>query len=274
MKRLIQILTYVLAAVGLFFILGYAAVYLGLTNTPGGVDLGRRFRVETSQIGQAKKLGWNEGEEWQTLNGAIEKDAKVINQAAKVAGVDPRLLTSCLVVEQLRLFYSEREVFKQVFSPLVILGTQSQFSWGVMGMKPETAKLVEQYLKDPASPYYLGARYEHLLDFTTGNADEERFTRLVDEHDHYWSYLYSAIYLKQLQTAWATAGYPINNNVGVTATLFNIGFNKSEPKSAPQVGGAVININNIDYTFGSLAAQFYYSGELLKDFPITNYSGL
>lgn len=274
MKRAFQILTYILAAIGLFFILGYMAVYFGLTNTPGGADLGRRFRLEPSQIGQTKQLGWNEGEEWSTLKGAVEKDAKVINQASQVAGIDPRLLTSCLIVEQLRLFYSEREVFKQVFSPLVILGTQSQFSWGVMGMKPETAKLVEQYLKDPASPYYLGTRYEHLLDFTTNNPDEERFTRLVDEHDHYWSYLYSAIYLKQLQTAWSKAGYSINNNIGVTATLFNIGFNKSEPKKDPQVGGAIITINNADYTFGNLAAQFYYSGELLNDFPISNYSGL
>jgi hypothetical protein len=274
MQRLFKILIYVLAAAGLFFILGYAAVWLGLTNTPGGTDLGRRFRVEPSQIGQTKKLGWNEGAEWQTLTGAVEKDTKVINQAAKVAGVDPRLLTACLVVEQLRLFYSEREVFKQVFSPLVILGTQSQFSWGVMGMKPETAKLVEQYLKDATSPYYLGARYEHLLDFTTTNPDEERFTRLVDEHDHYWSYLYSAIYLKQLQTAWQKAGYPINDNMGVMATLFNIGFNNSKPKSAPQVGGAIININKADYTFGSLAAEFYYSAELTSDFPISSYSGL
>ncbi|MDO8183503.1 MAG: hypothetical protein Q7T49_00765 [bacterium] len=270
MRRWFNILIYIFAGVGLFLVLGYLAVYLGLTNTPGGVDLGRHFRSEADFVsgGLAKNYVWNQGTEWVTLKGAIEKDAKVINQAAQAANIDPRLLAACLVVEQLRLFHSEREVFKQVFAPLIILGTQSQFSWGVMGMKPETAKLVEQYLKDANSPYYLGARYEHLLDFTTTNHDEERFERLVDEHDHYWSYLYSALYLKQLQTAWAKTGYPIENKVGVLATLFNIGFDNSQPKSAPQVGGALISINGTDYTFGGLAAEFYYANELTTDLPL------
>ncbi len=268
MPRWFNLLIYLFAGVGLFLVLGYGAVYFGLTNTPGGIDLGRRFR-ETASVGSlTTNYPWSQDKEWSTLKGAMEKDAGVLTRAASAAGVDPRLLASCLVVEQLRLFHSEREVFKRVFAPLIILGNQSQFSWGVMGMKPETAKLVEQYLKDPASPYYLGPRYEHLLDFTTSNPDEERFGRLVDERDHYWSYLYSAIYLKQLQTAWAKAGYPIDNNIGVTATLFNIGFNNSLPKNDPQVGGAIIPINGIDYTFGGLAEEFYYSHQLTANFPI------
>ncbi len=268
MKYWLHIVIYIFAAIGLFLVLGYAAVWLGLTNTPGGVDLGRRFRDTAGVGGLAGDYAWSKGEEWTTLEGAIEKDAKVLNQAASVAGVDPRALASALVVEQLRLFHSEREVFKQVFSPLVILGTQSQFSWGVMGMKPETAKKVEEYLKDKNSPYYLGAQYEDLLNFTTTNPDQERLERLVDEHNHYWSYLYSALYLKQLITQWEKAGYPINNNIGVLITLFNIGFNNSKPNANPQVGGAIIPINGVDYTFGGLAEEFYYSNKLITDFPI------
>lgn len=268
MRPWLNILIYLFAAIGLFLCLGYAAVWLGLTNTPGGTDLGRRFREAASVGGLVSKYSWAEGEEWQTLAGAITKDAKVIEQAAKVAEVDPRLLTANLVVEQLRLFHSEREVFKQVFSPLIILGTQSQFSWGVMGMKPETAKLVEKNLKDKNSPYYLGPRYENILDFETADPNQERLERLVDEHNHYYSYLYAALYLKQIEQAWAKAGHPIGGQIGVLATLFNIGFNNSEPKANPQIGGAIIPINGTEHTFGGLAEEFYYSNQLTTDFPI------
>jgi len=271
MKRWFNIIVYLLAATGLIFLLGYTAVYFGLTNTPGGEDLGRRFRSETEDAGRnglAQYYPWAQGEEWATLAGAIEKDAEVIKQAARAANLDPRLLTACLVVEQLRLFHSEREVFKQVFAPLIILGNQSQFSWGVMGMKRETAIAVERFLKDKTSPYYLGARFETALDFETTEIEQERFARLVDEHDHYWSYFYSALYLKQLIHQWTVAGYPIDQQIGVLATLFNIGFDHSEPKPNPAVGGAVIKIGEVDYTFGGLAAEFYYSNQLTDLFPI------
>ena len=189
-----------------------------------------------------------------------------------LADIDPRLLTACLVVEQLRLYHSEREVFKQVFSPLIILGNQSQFSWGIMGMKRETAIMVERFLKDKISPYYLGAHYEHLLDFETSEQEQERFARLVNEDDHYWSYLYSAIYLKQVSRQWQQAGHQIDGQIGVLATLFNIGFTNSKPKADPKVGGAIIPIAEVDYTFGGLAEEFYYSNKFsnkLTDlFPI------
>lgn len=269
MRKALNIIIYALAGVGLFFILGYLAVYFGLTNTPGGIDLGRRFTsADQAPIGTTKTYPWNQGEEWQTLEAAIIKDAKVIDQAAKVAGIDPRLLTACLLVEQLRLFHSEREVFKQVFYPLAILGTQSQFSWGVMGMKRETAITVEENLKNQKSPFYLGSRYENLLNFQTADPEAERFSRLVDEHDHYWSYLYSALYLKQIMTQWEKSTFPINGKIGVLATLFNIGFNNSKPNNAPQVGGAIIEIGKTQYTFGGLAEEFYFSNELTDNFPI------
>ncbi len=270
MKRWFNAIVYLLAATGLIFLLGYAAVYFGLTNTPGGEDLGRRFRSDLAGTGAGltHDYSWAQGEEWTTLAGAIKKDAEVIKQAARAANLDPRLLTACLVVEQLRLFHSEREVFKQVFAPLIILGNQSQFSWGVMGMKRETAIAVERFLKDKTSPYYLGARFETALDFETTEIEQERFARLVDEHDHYWSYFYSALYLKQLIRQWTVAGYPIDQQVGVLATLFNIGFDHSEPKPNPAVGGAVIKIGEVDYTFGGLAAEFYYSDQLTDLFPI------
>jgi len=91
-------------------------------------------------------------------------------------------------------------------------------------------------------------------------------TRLTDPHNHYYSYLYTALLLKEEMTQWQSAGYPIDNRPEILATLFNIGFSHSTPNADPQTGGATITINGEDYTFGSLAFSFYYSNEL-TDFP-------
>jgi hypothetical protein len=210
---------------------------------------------------------WLATPEWVVLKVALVKDREPILKASALAQVSPRLLVSMLVVEQLRLYNSDREVYKQVFAPLKILGVQSKFSWGIMGLKEETAKQIEANLKDSSSPYYLGPNYEHLLDFTTTDQTSERFNRLVDQHNHYYSYLYSALGLKQLMAQWQRAGYNINDRPEILATLFNLGFAKSVPKAEPQVGGAEIEIGEAKYSFGGLAFEFYYSSELIDIFP-------
>jgi hypothetical protein len=173
-----------------------------------------------------------------------------------------------LVVEQLRLFYSEREIFKTIFAPLKILGNQSQFSWGVMGIKQETAREIEAHLRDSESPWYLGPKYEHILDYpaTATDTDAIRFERLTDEHDRYYSYLYGAIFIKELQKQWENAGFSIEKEPGVIATLYNIGFDNSKPHKNPLRGGAEIEINKTTYSFGGLAQSFYDSDELTDVF--------
>ena len=176
------------------------------------------------------------------------------------------MIVAPLVVEQLRLFTSEREIFKQIFSPLKILGNQSQFSWGVMGIKQDTAKQIEENLKDKKSVWYLGKEFEHILDFKTDDHDNERFERLTDEHDRYYSYLYGALCIKQIMKQWSNAGFNIDNRPEIIATLYNIGFENSKPKRDPQSGGAKIEINGGQYSFGSLAQEFYNSDELIEEF--------
>jgi len=100
-----------------------------------------------------------------------------------------------------------------------------------MGTKRETAIQIEKNLKDSTSPYYLGSTYEHLLDFTTTNIEEERFIRMTDQHNHYGSYLYAGLYLHQIIKQWKNAGFPISNRVDILSTLYNIGFVGSKPNS-------------------------------------------
>ncbi len=177
---------------------------------------------------------------------------------------------SVLVGEQIRLFNSSREAYKKWIGPLKILSVETTFSLGVTGIKVPTAQTIEKNLKDSTSVFYLGKPYENLLDFRTPNIAQERFTRLTSYKDHFYSYLYAALNVKQMNVQWQRAGYPISERPEILATLFNIGFEASVPKENPMVGGSGINIKGQRYSFGAVAYEFYYSGELFDLFPFKN----
>lgn len=278
MKNLARGLIYVFAIIGFVLVAVYISVQLGWTKSSGIVDTQHDYFKNKLTDPRTTTEIWAQGEEWNVLKQAIIKDRESINQAAERTGTKPRLIVATLIVEQLRLFHSNREVFKSVFAPLKILGNQSQFSWGVMGIKQDTARQIEDNLKNPQSPWYLGESYSRLLDYATltgdlsptktvDENDAERFTRLTNEEDRYFSYLYAAILLKELESQWNNAGFPIANRPEVLATLFNIGFINSHPNAEPKVGGAEIEIDSTIYSFGGLAGSFYYSNELLQEFP-------
>jgi hypothetical protein len=213
-------------------------------------------------------FSWMNGEEWKSIEQAVMKDKEKIYSAAQSAGIEPRIIVASLIVEQLRLFYTQRELFETIFKPLKILGNATKISLGVMGIKESTAIDIEHHLKDSSSPYYLGPSYEHMLDFQSGaDTERERFLRLANEHDHYFSYLYGALYLRQFLEQWQREGYDIRYRIEILSTLFNVGFPQSRPKSDPKVGGSEILVESKKYSFGSLAYEFYYSGVLAEEFP-------
>lgn len=214
---------------------------------------------------------WMNMFEWEDFKIALSKDEQVIKRVSRETGVSPRLIAAMIVGEQIRLFDSQREAYKKWIGPLKILSVESQFSWGVTGIKPGTAHLIEHYLKDSTSVFYLGSKYKNLLDFKTTQVDTERFYRLTDFHNHYYSYLYAAVYLKQIYIQWLKAGYDISDRPEILATLFNLGFEVSKPKPNPRVGGSNILVKGRLYTFGVLAYEFYFSGELHDEFPYTTH---
>ena len=270
MKKVFLIIVYTFALIGFTLVVVYFAVQLGFTKTSGMVDLQHDYFKNATSTGPGSPSGaWANTPEWAVLKDAITKDTPVINHASEIAGISPRLIVATLIVEQLRLFNSDRELFKSVFSPLKILGNQSQFSWGVMGIKQDTAKQIEDNLTATNSPWFLGPTFENALDYpaTTTDRDANRFGRLTDEHNRYYSYLYGAFNLKELTAQWQKDGFNISNRPEILATLFNIGFQNSKPNANPQSGGAAITIGDNTYSFGDLAGQFYYSNELISEFP-------
>lgn len=221
-------------------------------------------------------FAWADSDEWRTLASALTKDRETIRKAAYNAGISPRLLVSIVIAEQLRFFTSDRESFKKFFEPLKILGTMSEFSLGVSGVKQDTAEKIEKNLKDESGAYYIGPAYEHLLDLPAGESGRSeygqnstsstRFLRLTDPKDHYYSYLYTALFARQIIEQWKKAGYDLLYRPEILGTLFNLGFDKSVPKANPKVAGAEVTVGGETYTFGRLAYEFYYSGELIEIF--------
>jgi len=290
MRKIFNILVYIFAIIGLVLMSVYVALELGFTKTAGIID--NQHDYFKNQVNASSSIAitdennsWEQGSEWQVLKEAITADKESINSAAKTSDVPARMIVSLLIVEQLRLFHSNRELFKEVFAPLKILANQSQFSWGVMGVKQDTAKQIEDNLKDESSPWYLGSEYEHILDFATSTVDSadtsstpiaasniadpdtQRFNRLTDEHNRYFSYLYAGLFVKEVKSQWQKAGIPIDNKPDIIATLYDIGFDNSHPHANPLSGGAEIDIGTTTYSFGGLARSFYDSSELVDVFP-------
>lgn len=213
-------------------------------------------------------IPWMNDSAWVVLKDAILRDKEVIEKAAQMTGVEPRMIVSCLVGEQIRLFNSKREMYKKYLGPMKVLSVQSKFSWGINGIKEFTAMAVERNLKDSLSIYYMGKKYENLLDFKTEDVATERFNRLVDYHNHLYSYLYTACILKQTMLQWQRSGYDISNRPDILFTLFNLGFQASKPGPSPRCGGSTIEVCGKRYTFGVIGNDFYFSGELAEHFPI------
>lgn len=223
----------------------------------------------TPQQQHGNLVPWMNGPEWPALKEAITRDSALINRAGRLTGVEPRLIVGCLIGEQIRLFNSKREMFKKYLGPVKVLSVQSQFSYGVNGIKEQTAITVEEHLKDPTSEFYMGKAYEHLLDFETDDHFTERYKRLVDYGNHLYSYIYTGCILHQTMLQWRRAGYDISDRPDLLFTLFNVGFAQSVPKANPMPGGSHIEVGGVEYTFGAIGFDFYYSGELANVFPFT-----
>ena len=230
-------------------------------------DLDALMAKSTSVV-DTNVVPWMNTAEWEALKVAILKDKHLIDSAAMLTGVEPRLIVGCLVGEQIRLFNSKREMYKKYLGPVKVLSVQSQFSLGVNGIKEFTARQVEHNLKNDTSEFYMGEEYENLLDFSTAEPDTERVARLVDYRNHLYSYIYTGCILHQTMLQWRRAGYDISDRPDLLFTLFNVGFSQSVPKADPKCGGSHITVADKIYTFGAIGFDFYYSGELAEEFPL------
>ena len=228
----------------------------------------RDFQKLGGLINEKSPFAWANSKEWEFFKVAVVKDKEVLSRVQRETGIPARILVSQLVAEQMRLFYSDRPWFERAISPLKVLGSMTKFSWGVLGLKAETAMSIERNLKNTKSPFYLGQALEGALDFTSSDVDVERVARATNRSGHYYACRYAALYNKQIMSQWRAQGFSLAENPGVLATLYNIGFTHSRPNANPQMGGAELVMGGRQISFGRLAHEFYYSSELLEEFPM------
>jgi hypothetical protein len=283
MKVSLIVLVSAFALIGLVFTLVFLGMQFGTFNVKGSSAARNAFFFDMTGtstttstpalpkqpcIDSRQTCPWNQTPEWEVVKGGLTKDAGVIARVSAATGVDGRMVAAVVIPEQIRFFVSEREVFKRYFEPLKILGSLSKFSLGVSGIKEETAKRIEQYANDPASPFYPGEGYAAPVAYPAGaDHDAVLYSRLSDSKDHYYSYLYTALYLKEITEQWKRAGFDVAKNPEVLVTLFNIGFDASHPNASPKAAGAPITVGGMTYSFGVLGANFYKSSELLDSLP-------
>ncbi len=261
-------LVHVFALVGLTFTFVFFGMQLELFTVRGSIAERNAFFTASALDSVASSTCNSpcplfDSPEWRTIEAGFKKDADIIKRVSFETGIPPHVLASVVAPEQLRFFTSEREVFKQVFEPLKVLGVMSEFSLGISGIKQDAARDIER--RAPAALKEL----LHYPDYIR-NTDVELFSRLTDPDDHYYQYLYTAIYIRIIEDEWNAAGFPIHEQPGVIATLFNLGFTKSKPHARPQLGGAEITIQGKTYTYGELAQIVSQSPELTRALATEN----
>lgn len=282
-KKILIAIVLLFAIIGFFFTLVFFAMQFGLLNVRGSSIERNKFFTSLVKADTTKGVScitknsdgitvptcnWNNTEEWKTLSAGLIKDKDVIDRVSKETGVSSRMIVASVTPEQLRYFTSNRESFKKYFEPLKILSSLSKFSLGVSGIKQETAVQIENNLKNSFSPFYLGKEFENIITYPDNqDRDTVLYNRLTDPKDHYYSYLYTALFIKQIQSQWKNAGYNVDTRPDVIVTLFNIGFKQSIPKPNPEMGGANITLGSQTYSFGELGTIFYNSEELADVFP-------
>lgn len=269
-----QIIVYIFAVVGFVFTFVFIGMQFGIFNIRGSnadrnasLNIPKTAPIQDCSDKNKTKCNWNETKEWEILSAAFKKDAPVINKVAAEVGVSPRMLVATVAPEQIRFFTSNRESFKKYFEPLKILVSLSKFSLGVSGIKQDTANDIEKYANDPTSPFYPGPDAAKLIAYPDGaNHDTELYNRLTDEKDHYYSYLYTALFIKEIQNQWMASGFDVTGKPQVIVTLFNIGFKSSIPNPNPEVAGSSITLGGHTYTYGELGTLIYNSSELTSTF--------
>lgn len=274
-KNVFLYFVYFFALIGLVFTVVFFAIQFNMLNVKGSVsERNYYFNLDNKKakenIFPKNTLGWANTSEWNLMKEVFTRDQEVIKKAGRDANISPRLIIGGVIGEQFRFFGSRRESFKEYFEPLKILASLSKISFGIAGIKPNTARLIEEHLKDTSSPFYLGKEMENVLDYDTStdiDIETERMNRITETKNPYYPYLYVGLYMHQVEAQWERAGYPVTGRPEILATLYNLGFPRSIPKENPQAGGAPITVNGTEYTFGDIAYEFYYSDELIDVFP-------
>lgn len=177
-----------------------------------------------------------------------------LNKVADIYWIDKNLILAWIVTEQLRWFYTYRWIAKDLIKTNRYIMNMYDFSLGIGWIKESAARQIEADMLE-----YNPDIYNKFFAVTTWNVDFVRKQRLTDTENYFYQFLYAGWLIYNIQTKRKKAGYDISNQPWIIMTLYNFGNPKDKkPNPFPKIGGSIIRIDWVDYTFGSLWEIVYY----------------
>jgi hypothetical protein len=229
-----------------------AAIWKALQEHGDGAivtNMVRQARDAGTKSQGASAYAWQSEALWDSTQRALERDLPLLAQVSQETGVSMRLLALPALCEQLRRSESFRQTYKTIFSRFIPL---RGLSAGVTGIKVESMERIKKQCAPRFAP------------FLTDSALDSLPGRLATDNGR-WAYLYAAIYLDAIQTTWKNAGYDLTLRPEITLTIYNLGLDHCPPRDSAQEGGANFRIGSQEFTFGSFAREFYWSGILYPE---------
>ncbi len=231
-----------------------AAVWKVLDDSGDGLLVATMLRaIDSSRdvVVPGTVFEWSRTEAWDSTMAALRADLPAILAAAREMDLSPRLVALPALCEQLRRAESFRDRYKRMFGQFIPTGN---LSMGVTGVKPETVRKLSKWCEP---------RFRYLVD----SVPDEEIARRLQSGNHLWSYRYAALCLRCIRAQWAEAGVDLSQRPEILMTIYNLGMNKCPPRQNPQAGGAIFSLEEIEYTFGSFAWEFYWSGRAYPELP-------
>lgn len=184
----------------------------------------------------------------------IDKDSFYRNNLDSVSSIfwiSKNLIRSAILSEQVRGFFTYRWYVKDIIKSNKLLMVMSQFSYGIWWIKESTAVEIEKFISDSYPEIY--KQYFWSWDSRIGRLTKSDFHQIL-----YVGWLLRSI-LDKRQKGW----FDISNQYWIVITLYNY-WNPLDkvPHANPMIWGAVLNIDNKEYSFGALWMILYYYLEI------------
>lgn len=189
-----------------------------------------------------------------TLYGSGSTYKPLVDNFSQQLGINKNFILAGLATEQMRSFYTQRGQLKDVIKKSGLLVVNSQFSLGIWWIKLKTAQQIESDLAQ-TSPQL----YESIFAHDPHNQE----TRLTKSDS--FQIAYPAVMIYNILQKWTKDNIDISLNPWVIMTLYNFGNPSSkQPHPNPEIWGSLLNINWVNYTFGSLWMIIYYLLEFYR----------
>lgn len=175
-----------------------------------------------------------------------DKTYKIIEDISNKTKIDKKLIMASIWVEQLRFLSTDRWFAKEMIKQNFPLINFNKFSYWVWWIKFETYQKINTWLKE-----YNQKMYEKYFEEYDLKSKIENDWKLVYSdpkikevlEDEYSWILYTAWLLHNILKKWEKEWYPIDDNIWVIITLYNM-WNTKTPHASPDVWGSSIFIDS------------------------------